>query len=261
MNAASATSKVKVDSFWMGRFEVSYDEFALFYHREMDSNASQHPSGKFAVDAVTRPTPQYMDYTFGMGSNGHPAVSMTQQAALRYCEWLYLKTGIFFRLPTEAEWEYACRLGRTDSLAEGRLKEYAWYRENSNGKYHRLGTRQANLLGIFDLLGNVAEWTLDEYRSDYPAAIGPAPADNPWLVPTHRHSRTVRGGSYQSPAEACSCTARLRSSPRWQARDPQIPKSKWWNTDAPFVGFRLASPVVQPSEEKVKAFFAKAIVD
>ena len=261
VGTAENSKLVKVDSFRMGRYEVSYEEFALFYHRELDSDASTNPSGNYTVDAVTRPTPQYIDYTFGMGRNGHPMVSMTQQAALRYCQWLYQKTGVFYRLPTEAEWEYACRLGRTDSLAEGRLKEYAWYGENSTGKYHQQGSHKPNLLGLFDMLGNVAEWTLDEYRNDYPEAIGNAPVDNPWLEPTRKHSRTVKGGSYRSAAEECTCTARLRSSPRWQRRDPQVPKSRWWNTDAPFVGFRLVSPVQQPSEAEVMAFFAKAIVD
>ncbi|MAT55436.1 MAG: sulfatase-modifying factor [Saprospirales bacterium] len=255
------SKQVKVDSFWMGRYEVSYEEFALFYHRELDSDTTLHPLGNYRVDAVTRPTPQYMDYTFGMGRNGHPAVSMTQQAALRYCEWLYRKTGVFFRLPTEAEWEYACKLGRTDSLAEGRLQDHAWYSDNSGNKYHQTGARQPNLLGLYDLLGNVAEWTLDDYRDDYTKALAGAPADNPWLVPTRKHSRTVKGGSYLSAAQDCTCSARQRSNPRWQARDPQIPKSRWWNTDSPFVGFRLVSQVVQPSEQEVKAFFEKAIVD
>lgn len=252
---------LSLDSFWMGRYEVSYEKFALFYHRELDSDASTNPSGNFAVDAVTRPTPQYMDYTFGMGRNGHPAVSLTQQAALRYCFWLYQKTSVFYRLPTEAEWEYACQLGQKDSLAEGRLKDHAWYAENSGDKYHHLGSLKPNQLGLFDMLGNVVEWTLDDFRSDYLEAIGAEPIDNPWLVPTSKHSRTVKGGSYQSPAEECTCTSRLRSSPRWQGRDPQIPQSRWWNTDAPFVGFRLVSPVQQPSEVEVKSFFAKAIVD
>ncbi|MCC6725005.1 MAG: formylglycine-generating enzyme family protein, partial [Saprospiraceae bacterium] len=76
-----------------------------------------------------------------------------------------------------------------------------------------------------------------------------------------RHSRTVKGGSYDNNAEECTCEFRKKSEPRWQARDPQIPKSKWWNPDSPFVGFRVVRPAKQPSAAEVEAFFAKAIKD
>lgn len=261
MGPETMAVEVSVDSFWMGRFEVSYDEFDLFYKRELDSDSTLHPTLHYSVDAVSRPTPQYMDYTYGMGRQGFPAVSMTQQAALRFCQWLYYKTGRFYRLPTEAEWEYACRLGRSDELAQGRLPEFAWYAANAADKYHPMGTRKPNALGLYDLLGNVAEWTLDEFRDDYYDRLKAGQADNPWMKPAKKHNRTVRGGSYKSPSEVCTCSARMRSDPRWQARDPQIPKSKWWNPDSPFVGFRLVSPVKQPSPEAVEAFFQMAIRD
>lgn len=261
MGPSAETVLVRVDSFWMGRFEVSYDEFAVFYHRDLDSDTTLHPTRAYRVDAVTRPTPQYMDYTYGMGRNGYPAVSMTQQAALRYCQWLYEKTGRFYRLATEAEWEYACKLGRTDTPPSGNMLDCAWLADNANHTYHPVGTRQPNALGIFDMLGNVAEWTLDDYRPDYLDLLRKGETDNPWMVPIKKHSRTVRGGSYKTKASECACTERERSDPRWQARDPQIPKSKWWNPDSPFVGFRIVNPVKQPSEQEVFTFFQTAIKD
>ena len=106
----------------------------------------------------------------------------------------------------------------------------------------------------------MAEWTLDHYEKDYPEAIGEE-KQNPWIVPTRRHSRTVKGGSYDSEPEDCNCLAREKSQARWQARDPQIPKSIWWNTDSPFVGFRIVRPVQQPGAEAIEAFFESAIKD
>ena len=255
--------KVEVDDFYISTHEVSYDEFIIFYQKEYDTDITAHPNQAYKVDAVTRPTPQYIDYTYGMGKSGYPAVSMTQQAALRYCQWLYDKTGYFYRLPTEAEWEIACHggLDPQSSIPDFDLTDYAWFYENSDEKYHEVGKKKPNPFGIYDMLGNVAEWTLDYYQEDYLKRLEGDPAINPWVVPERRHTRTVRGGSYNSDAEDCRCAARQQSSPSWQARDPQIPKSRWWNPDSPFVGFRLVRPLKKMTEQEVEAFFAKAIKD
>lgn len=254
-NLTKAGKELSLSGFWMSTCEVTFDAFSLFQLKGKDSNASSWKEGKYKVDGVTRPTPQYIDYTFGMGSaGGFPAVSMTQQGALRFCEWLYQKTGQFFRLPTEAEWEYACKAG--DGYP-GELDEKAWHQANSEDKYQKVGQKQPNAWGLYDMLGNVAEWTLDSYVEDYSAAI--AEAKDPWIRPTAKHSRTVKGGSYSDSETDCSCEARVKSLARWQDRDPNLPKSIWWNTDAPFVGFRLVKPIAQPGAEEVKAFFQEAV--
>src|SRR5262249_56269690 len=119
------------------------------------------------IDAVSRPTKPYVEMSFGMGINGFPAISMTQHAANKYAEWLSAKTGEFYRLPTEAEWEYACRAGGGDPSP---LEDYAWYTTSSNGKYQPVATRKPNAWGLHDMLGNGMEWTLDQYSEYKPHA-------------------------------------------------------------------------------------------
>lgn len=243
---------VRISPFWMGAHEVTHDEFDLFFRDEGTSQNSK-------ADAVTRPSPQYIDLSWGMGKEGgFPANSMQQLTAIMYCRWLYKKTGTFYRLPTEAEWEYAARAGAATIYPFGDdakdLGVYAWHEGNSNGVYHKVEGLQPNAWGLYDMLGNVAEWTLDQYDEAYFTKLRDGATD-PFTTPTSRHPRTVRGGSFQHDATFARPAARLSWDPEWNKRDPQIPKSRWWLTDAAFVGFRLVRPQKQPTPEEVETFF------
>lgn len=250
---------VKVDDFWIGKYEITWKQYDAFVYANFDQSQFQEASKLegLGIDAVTGATPPYVDMSFNMGKGSSPAVNMTQYAALMYCKWLTSKTGIFYRLPTEAEWEYVCKTGNTDQEEEA-LNDIAWHSENSNEKYHETGTKKANALGVHDLLGNVSEWVLDQYDTNY---YQNSPENNPWNKPTKLYPRVLRGGSWKDTADKLCCTSRQASNSKWKRRDPQIPKSNWWHTDAPFIGFRIVRPKVQPSKEDIKAYWLKAIPD
>ena len=243
---------IKLSPFWMGAHEVTFDEYNLFFN---DISLSQN----IVTDGVTRPSSPYIDMTLGMGKEGgFPANSMQQYGALMYCKWLYKKTGIFFRLPTEAEWEYACRAGSAAVYPFGddpsKLDEYAWYNTNSENKYHKIGEKKPNAWGLYDMLGNVGEWVLDQYQMDYYSAFTDTTAD-PVRKPDTKHPRTVKGGAYNNEAKDLRSANRVMSDLVWNRRDPQIPRSRWWNADAPFIGFRIVRPLKQPTPEEAETFF------
>ncbi len=241
------TKKAQVPAFWMGKTEVTYDEYQLFFEESRDPEPKPPKEGP---DAVTRPSPPYIDFTLGMGKvGGFPANSMQQYGAIMYCKWLYAKTGIFYRLPTEIEWEYACRAGA--DIPSKDLADYAWFQGNSNEKYHQVGQKKPNAWGLHDMLGNVSEWVLDHFESDPTAR-----KDSPVFIDKYADA-VVRGGNYQDPANLVQSTARMAADPIWNRRDPQVPKSIWWNADAPFVGFRIMRPAKQPSAAEINSFFEK----
>lgn len=246
-------TEIRIDSFWIGEHEVTFDEYVMFRNRELDKAP--------VPDAITRPSPPYIDFTQGMGKEGgYPANSMSQHAALMYCKWLYEKTGVFYRLPTEAEWEYACRAGSTTAYPSGDdtlgLSKYAWYKSNSGNKYHKVKEKAPNAWGLYDMAGNVAEWTLDQYDPEYFKHIK---NDNPQIPVTKKYPVTLKGGHFQSAAEAVRSASRLPSDKKWNARDPQIPKSLWWIADAPFVGFRILRPIKQPTKAAIEQFFNQVL--
>lgn len=246
---------VTVDAFQIGQFEVSNDAYTIFRYVDRDSDSTAVEGVRFDVDAVARPSTPYEDPAHGMSGRGFPAVGMTQWGALHFAKWVSDKTGQFFRLPTEAEWESACRAGTADWSLDEEKEEIAWFKSNSDGVLQRMGTRSPDALGVYDLLGNAAEWTLDQYDANFYASLEGGALVNPWRQPERLHPRTVRGGAYDDDASALRCSARKESDLVWKRRDPQIPKSFWWNTDAPFVGFRLVRPINQPTKEEQNEFW------
>lgn len=253
--------QVQLDAFWMSAHEITWNVYELFVYKdyELSSNTGALPPG---VDAITRPTKPYLDMTFGMGKEGYPALAMTHYNAIQFCKWLYTRTGVFYRLPTEAEWEYASKAGKDSPFffsSTEKLGDYAWYKDNSEGKSQKVGSKKPNDWGLYDMYGNVAEWTYDQYLSDsYQARKNQKVVSNPLAVPTKLYPHVVRGGAYDDKAENISSTHRMQSHPSWKQIDPQIPKSNWWFPDAPFVGIRLVRPAKDPSKAEIDAYYNKA---
>ena len=252
--------RVELRPFWMGKYEVTWDEYHT-YMREKEFDITDKPlrpalnPRQARADAVSKPTAPYIDETYGFGTERYPAFDMGHHAAMKYCEWLSAKTGRTYRLPTEAEWEYACRAGSAAAYPFGpdpqKLGDYAWYAGNAGttehprGATHPVGKKRPNAWGLHDMLGNVMEWCLDEYDPDFYDSL---PWDRTPLGPVNRpgkrqYPHVVRGGSFRSPPADCRSAARIRSDRRWNKLDPEDPQSIWWLAPGNRVGFRVVRPV------------------
>ena len=129
--------------------------------------------------------------------------------AKAYCKWKSERENKKYRLPTEAEWEYACRAGSTTKYSfgddESLLVEYAWYTANSGGVTHDVGTKKPNAWGLYDMHGNVWEWCADCYSESYENT----PTDGSAYKIHNEKGRVLRGGSYNADADKCSSTSRI----------------------------------------------------
>ena len=261
--------KVKIEPFWMGKYEITWDIYDLYSFKTMEVEFAQRfPDENNSIaktDGSTRPSPPYVDMSFGMGRTGYPAINVTQYAAILFCKWLYEKTGVFYRLPTEAEWEYAARAGTTTAYSFGNdpklLKDYAWYTDNSDGSYKKIGTKKPNPWGLHDMHGNVMEWTLDQYHADYYAKKAKGEVKEPFAPVTELYPNSVRGGSWVDEAPNLRSAARTQSIAEWKILDPQLPKSEWWLTNASFIGFRIIRPVKTPTPEEIAAYYNPPLIE
>jgi formylglycine-generating enzyme required for sulfatase activity/mono/diheme cytochrome c family protein len=260
--------KVKIDPFWMAKCEITWNEYELFQFPEEEKKRrnmrKSDPALHALADAVSRPTTPYVEMSFGMGKDGYPAISMTQHAANKYCEWLSAKIGQFFRLPTEAEWEYAARAGTQTAFSFGddpeQLGEYAWYAENSDLKYQKVGTKKPNPWGLHDMHGNVLEWCLDQYDPAAYKQFTSAVTENPWVKATKPYPHVARGGSWDDDPKGLRSAARRGSSAAWKQQDPQLPKSIWYHTDAQFLGFRIIRPFkMVPEAQELRKYWTSGV--
>ena len=252
---------VTVRDYWLAKYETTWDVFDVWYRNaglpKRDEAVGvyedfKNPDRKLAPDAITRPTNPYVNDTYGHDREGKPAICMSHHSAMVFCHWLRLKTGKPYRLPTEAEWEYACRAGGSGAygIPDGaKLDDYAWFKPNSktddmpDGTTHKPGGKKPNAWGLYDLHGNVAEWTLDLFDKDLYAARAKDPK-GPAVVPPKdvKWGHVVRGGSWADDAPDLRTARRLVSQTEWMDKDPNRPRSIWWLTEKDTIGFRVALP-------------------
>lgn len=261
--------QVEISPFWIGKIEVSWDEYEAFYAQtaragRSDTQINLVRSGT-GIDAITGPTPPYGNPAQGYGKDERPAITMTWYAANVYCEWLSTVTGKKYRLPTEAEWEYACRGGtNTPYFFSGNPKKYTansfWnkifgpdttvinsyiiYKQNSAGKSHLPSSVLTNPFGLLNMTGNVKEFCSDWYSSTiYAEYLKTGLVKNP-TGPATGDERVIRGGSYKSDAALVRSAARDHTLyDKWMRTDPQMPKSRWWYSDCNDVGFRVVCEI------------------
>jgi len=280
--------RVKVDPFWIGKTEVTWGEYRSYMAmydafkklQRLAGNATGDLDDKdmklirahawndkleddWNVDAVTSPTPLYdASFTYGVGDQpNQPAVTITPYSARQYTKWLSGILGNNYRLPSEAEWEYAARAGTTTAYSFGddpsQLEEFAWIDANSESGTHAVGTKKPNPWGLYDMHGNVAEWTLDQYFPDAYATLGAGPVDAMAAIrwPTKIYPRVIRGGSWYEEPKMARSAARHKSEDReWKLSDPNIPLSPWWYTEEPAtaVGMRIVRPLKPLTDDEKK---------
>ena len=249
--------EISIKRFFMAEVEVSWDEYLAFFSQTgragKSSDTYLNQNNRDDVDAISGPTPPYGAPDQGWGTGKMPAITMTHHAATVYCEWLSNVTGKKYRLPREAEWEYAARGGTSSPyFFEGNPKRYvdqglrnrlfgpdtsvinsyAWYQENSRAKPGLPGTKWKNPFGLEHMIGNVAEFCSDVYIAPESSAQSGSKSKHPEYV--------IRGGSFRDDASRLRSAARDRTnSDAWLKTDPQIPKSIWWYSDCSHVGFRV----------------------
>ncbi len=201
--------------FYLGRTEVTWDMYDVF------ALGLDKPTSTGGGDATARPSQPYGAPDYGWGHAGYPVISVTRSAAEAFCAWLSMKTGKTYRLPTDAEWAHAAAAAAGPGvMSRDRREALAWHRGNASARTHPVAARTADVLGLFDLFGNAAEW-----------------------VTTPDGTLATRGGSYRDPMGVIGPDARAVQDESWNERDPQLPKSRWWLSDGPFAGFRLAASI------------------
>ncbi|MEP3482192.1 MAG: formylglycine-generating enzyme family protein [Fuerstiella sp.] len=272
LNHEGPRKKVKIAPFWMARLEVTqaeYHQFERLYDafKTFEEKGMRKVTDANQVDAVTAPTPLYEpSFTYEFGEDPQlPMVTMTQHSAKQYSKWMSAITDMQFRLPTEAEWKYACRAGAQTAYHFGndasKLTDYGWFIDHSGKSGQRKGgLKKPNRWGLFDMHGNVGEWVLDNLES-YETTEAPFDG-NTWVTRPTLDPRVVRGGCWQSEAHQCRCSSRLGSDSSqdewgWREYDPCVPPSPFWYTSGPSraIGFRLIRTLQEvPRQEMENAW-------
>ena len=241
---------VRIDPFYLCTTEVTLELFKAYYNETVIQK--KYNSNPRQTDAITCPTPVFGDIAMGY-SHHHPAMAMTWHNATNFCKWLSIKTGKIYRLPTEAEFEYACRAGTTEIFGSTNypklLKDFVWYQDTSDDMPHEVAKKNPNPWGLYDMQGNVCEWVSDFYSPDtYANNAKNSPTTNP-KGPTKGNVHVARGGTYNSPQQEIRYADRAFEEEWWRFGDPQFPKSRWWLTQMDHVGFRIAVSIDAKSTE------------
>ncbi|WP_436716757.1 formylglycine-generating enzyme family protein [Roseiconus lacunae] len=264
--------KVTVDPMWVAKTEVTWGQYKEYMNlyaifKDFEAEGIRPVNDDNKVDAITAPTELYEPtFTFEYGQEPEqPAVTMTQYSAQQFTKWLSLVSGQQYRLPTEAEWEYAARAGTKTAYSWGdstdEIDDYAWYFDNADEGQVAVASKKPNAFGLYDMHGNVAEWTVNAYTEDGYASFAEKKNLNATDVvvwPEYPSPCVLRGGSWEFDPEDLRSAARLASDyEEWKVDDPNFPRSPWWLTSDPSrgVGFRIFRSYKPLGKEKITKFW------
>ncbi len=270
--------KVIAEPMWVAKREITWAQYKPYMYlygifKEFESKGERKVTEENRVDAITAPTELYdPTFTFEYGEeDNQPAVTMTQYSAQQYTKWLSRVTGQQYRLPTEAEWEYAARGGTQTAYSFGdsdeKIDEYAWSFDNSGLEAPMVGGKKPNPFGLYDMHGNVAELTVNEYTEDgYARYVDKQPVRAAEMVvwPEWAYPVVARGGSWEMESDQLRSASRLASDDEvWKEDDPNFPKSPWWFTNDPArgVGFRLFRSYQPLGDDQIKNFWESTAED
>jgi formylglycine-generating enzyme required for sulfatase activity len=259
--------EVEVQPFWIEEHETTwkeFEQFALKVLRDKRQKTAALSDREKMSDALATPTAPYDIASIShdnAGKPGYPASGMTLYCAQLYCKWLTMVTGRYYRLPTEAEWEYACRAGSKTAYSFGddaeKLGDFAWWFDNSDGSSQKVMTKKPNAWGLFDMHGNLSEWVLEQFDEKTYANREPGSFATPVQSPKGEGFGQVSRGGNCEDDEAVNLRSarRFPSVADWKKQDPQYPQSIWWVTDAAYVGFRVVRPLNPPkTDEEAKVY-------
>lgn len=255
---------VTLSPFFMAEVETTWDMYWTFYAETMSEGRTPPETvytnnrNAIDVDGISGPTPPFGYPDQGWGQGDRPAITMTHYAAETFCQWLSEKTGKKYRLPTEAEWEYAARGGSEsayffpgspkDFSDQGFMKNifkpktdgissYVIYAKNSENRTQTPAEVSPNPYGLKNMLGNVMEYTSDKYD---PKAYANRTGATKDPKVTEGEEWVIRGGMYSSDAADVRSARRSHTQhDAWLKTDPQQPKSIWWYSDIKGIGFRV----------------------
>ena len=274
-DSESPEVEVEVAPFWMAEHETTWEQYKPYMElynifKKFQADRVRLVTDDNRVDAITAPTPLYEpSFTFEYGEEPNlPATTMTSYAARQYTKWLSGVTGNQYRLPSEAEWEYAATGGATTAYHFGddaeKLDDYAWYEDNAEDTPHFVKEKKPNQYGLYDMHGNVWELVLDQYSDEgFEKLKGKKlTALDTVNWPTEPEPLMAKGGGWDETPEMCRSASKIGSSEDdWKGEDPNIPLSPWWFTSYPStcVGFRVIRPLEEVSKKDAVKFYVPEI--